>query len=64
MIRDFVKTECPEDDVLKERLENARAKLFALQMQIKERKLPVLVLMEGFGSAGKGRARGFCGGFC
>ena len=53
MIRDFVKTECPEDDVLKERLENARAKLFALQMQIKERKLPVLVLMEGFGSAGK-----------
>lgn len=58
MIRDFVKTECPEDDVLKERLENARAKLFALQMQIKERKLPVLVLMEGFGSAGKGSVIG------
>ncbi|MBQ4529358.1 MAG: polyphosphate:AMP phosphotransferase [Lachnospiraceae bacterium] len=58
MIRDFVKTECPEDDVLKERLETARGKLFALQMQIKERKLPVLVLMEGFGSAGKGSVIG------
>ena len=58
MIRDFVKTECPEDDVLKERLETARAKLFALQMEIKEHRLPVLVLMEGYGSAGKGSVIG------
>lgn len=58
MIMDFVKTECPEDDVLKERLETARARLFSLQMELKEHKLPVLVLMEGFGSAGKGSVIG------
>lgn len=58
MIKDMAKIECPEDEILKERLEAARAKLFILQMQIKEHELPVLVLMEGFGSAGKGSTIG------
>ena len=58
MIRDFVKMECPDEDELKERLETARAKLFSLQMQLKEHKLPVLILMEGYGSAGKGSVIG------
>lgn len=54
MIRDFVKTECPKDEELRERLVAARSRLSALQMQLKEHNLPVLVLMEGYGSAGKG----------
>lgn len=58
MIKDMAKMECPEDEILKDRLEAARAKLFTLQMQIKEHNLPVFVLMEGFGSAGKGSVIG------
>lgn len=54
MIRDFVKTECPQEEELRERLMTARNRLFALQMKLKEHNLPVLVLMEGYGSAGKG----------
>ncbi len=44
----------PSDEEIKSRLEIAREKLAALQMKIKEHKLPVLVLMEGWGTAGKG----------
>ena len=58
MIKDMVKMECPTDEVLKERLEAVRTKLFALQMKVTEHKLPVFVLMEGFGSAGKGSVIG------
>ncbi len=44
----------PEKDELKERLKAEQEKLNALQMKIKEHKLPVLVLFEGWGSSGKG----------
>ncbi len=44
----------PEDTELKERLKAAKEKLAAAQMRIKEHKLPVLVLVEGWGTAGKG----------
>ncbi len=44
----------PQDDVLKARLDVAKEKLAAQQMLIKEHKLPVLVLVEGWGTAGKG----------
>ena len=54
MIRDFVKAQCPEQEELRERLNAARNRLSVLQMQLKEHNLPVLVLMEGYGSAGKG----------
>ena len=37
----------PEKDELKERLKAEQEKLNALQMKIKEHKLPVLVLCEG-----------------
>ncbi len=58
MLKNIVFTEKPEEEVLKERLKGAREKLFSQQMQIKEHKLPVLVLVEGWGTAGKGRAIG------
>ena len=44
----------PQDDVLKARLDAAKEKLEAQQMLIKEHKLPVLILVEGWGTAGKG----------
>ena len=39
MIKDMVKMECPTDEVLKERLEAVRTKLFALQMKVTEQTL-------------------------
>lgn len=54
MLKNVNFTEKPEEDELKARLKAAREKLAALQMQIKEHKIPVLVLVEGWGTAGKG----------
>lgn len=50
--------EKPEEEELKARLEAARERLAVQQMQIKEHNLPVFVLVEGFGTAGKGSAIG------
>lgn len=58
MLKNRNVTERPSDEELKARLEAAREKLFACQMQIKEHKLPILVLMEGWGTAGKGSTIG------
>ena len=58
MIRSFIAGEKPEKDELKRRLASARERLSAQQMQIKEHKLPVIVLIEGWGAAGKGSAIG------
>ena len=52
MLKNHVEQEKPQEEELLRRLEDARNHLFALQMQIKERALPVLVLMEGWGAAG------------
>lgn len=54
MLKNPVFTEKPEDDELKERLKAAREKLSSQQTLIKEHKIPVLVLVEGWGTAGKG----------
>ena len=51
-------TECPGTEELKDRLQTAREKLTRQQMLLKEKKLPVLVLMEGWGTAGKGNCIG------
>lgn len=51
-------SEKPPENELKERLAAAREKLEGLQVQIKEHRLPVLVLMEGWGTAGKGSTIG------
>ena len=58
MLKSFIFNNKPEEDELKERLKVAREKLFQQQARIKEHKLPVLVLMEGWGTAGKGSAIG------
>ncbi len=58
MLKEWVKEEKPSDVELSERLEKARAELAARQMMIKERGLPVLVIMDGWGAAGKGSVLG------
>ena len=58
MLENWNKPQIPEDDELEERLHTARAKLSSLAMQIKEHGLPVLVLFEGWGTAGKGSVLG------
>ncbi|MGI6070355.1 MAG: polyphosphate:AMP phosphotransferase [Blautia sp.] len=58
MIINFKPQEIPDEEQLAKRLEAARNKLFALQMQIKEHRLPVLALFEGWGASGKGSTIG------
>ena len=58
MLKNWSKLEKPESEELDARLEAAKEKLNVLQMQIKDRKLPVLVLFEGWGTAGKGSTLG------
>ena len=48
----------PEAEELEQRFDAATEKLFAQQMKMKEKKLPVLVLFEGWGAAGKGTVLG------
>ena len=54
MLKAWNKPQKPSDKELEERLSVAREKLSTQQMKIKEKRLPVLVLFEGFGAAGKG----------
>ena len=58
MLKNRTMVEKPADGELKSRLEAAREKLAGQQMLIKEHKLPVIVLFEGWGTAGKGSAIG------
>ena len=58
MIKKWIPEEQPQEEELKKRLEIVKNSLFAKQMQIKEHKLPVIVLIEGWGAAGKGSAIG------
>ncbi len=46
--------EKPDKAELKERLRIRREELFSKQMIIKEKKIPVLILIEGWGTSGKG----------
>ena len=58
MLKQWVPEICPEEDELKQRLEEAEKRLSGLQLKIKEKKLPVIVLVEGWGAAGKGSTIG------
>ena len=58
MLKHWIAAERPQEDDLKARLEAAKQKLASLQMQLKEHKVPVLVLVEGWGAAGKGSTIG------
>lgn len=54
MVKQWVPEEKPQKEEMKKRLTAERKRLAAQQMQIKEHKLPVIVLIEGWGAAGKG----------
>ncbi len=58
MLKNWARPEKPEGEELKQRLKAAEEKLSQQQMKLKEKKLPVLVLIEGWGAAGKGSAIG------
>jgi polyphosphate:AMP phosphotransferase len=54
MLKNWQSMEQPTEEELAKRLNEAGNKLAARQMAVKERGLPVLVLVEGWGTAGKG----------
>lgn len=58
MLKNWNPEEIPSKEEVKERLGKARARLYELQMKIKEHKVPVLVLFEGWGASGKGSTIG------
>ncbi len=54
MLKDLDKNNKPADEEIEVRLANAKDKLLKQQIIMKEKKLPVIVLFEGWGAAGKG----------
>ncbi|MCR5103460.1 MAG: polyphosphate:AMP phosphotransferase [Eubacterium sp.] len=58
MLKEWVKDEKPSDEELSARLEKARGELAVRQMMVKEKNLPVLVVFDGWGAAGKGSVLG------
>ena len=58
MLKEWVKEDRPSNDELSARLEKARAELAVRQMMVKEKNLPVLVVFDGWGAAGKGSVLG------
>lgn len=54
MLKNVQVMEKPEEEELKRRLKKAKEKLASQQMLLKDHKVPVLVLVEGWGTAGKG----------
>lgn len=58
MLKEWSKGVKPDGEELERRLEEARIQLAARQMAIKDEKLPVMVILEGWGAAGKGSVLG------
>ena len=54
MLKEFEKSKPEEKDVLNEQIKALRAQLIGQQQLIREKKLPVLILLEGWAAAGKG----------
>ena len=54
MLKNAYLNEKPEKEILKSRLKEQEDLLFVNQNKIKDNKLPVVVLIEGWGTAGKG----------
>ena len=54
MLKNFVKAIQPDSDVIKQETRRQQEILAGYQMKIKEAKLPVMVIFEGWGAAGKG----------
>lgn len=58
MLKTWIPEEIPGKDELKKRIKEAGEKLYQQQMKLKEHKLPVLVLFEGWSASGKGSTIG------
>ena len=58
MLKTWVRPARPEESECKQRLTAARERLEKLQLEVKAAGLPVLVLVEGWGAAGKGSMLG------
>lgn len=58
MLKNFEKKISPENADLKLHIKEEQGKLAAAQMKIKEKKLPIMVMFEGWGAAGKGSVIG------
>ena len=58
MLKDWKQERIPGEEELDVRLEAAKLRLMEKQMLMKEKKLPVIVLFEGWGAAGKGSVIG------
>ena len=58
MLREWVKEDMPSEEEIATRLEKARAELAVRETAIKEKGLPVLVILDGWGAAGKGSVLG------
>ena len=54
MLKDFEKSIPEEKDVLNREIRELRARLIGQQQVLREKKLPVMVLIEGWAAAGKG----------
>ena len=58
MLKEWIKEERPSDEEISVRLEKARSELAIRQTKVKEKNLPVLVIFDGWGAAGKGSVLG------
>ena len=54
MLKDFEKNKPEEKAALSAEIKELRLKLMGQQQQLREKKLPVLILLEGWAAAGKG----------
>ncbi len=54
MLKDFERKKAEDKDALNAEIKEIREKLLAQQQLIRDNKLPVLVLIEGWAAAGKG----------
>ena len=54
MLKDFERSKPEDKEVLNAEIRELRGKLIGYQQEIREKKLPVLVLIEGWAAAGKG----------
>ena len=58
MLDKWIKTERPDDGEINEGIEAVKKRLMDVQIQVKEKKLPVMVVLDGWDAAGKGSVVG------
>ena len=58
MLKDYIKSERLEGAELDEKLQRLRTELLTMHVKLKEHQIPILVIFEGWGAAGKGSVLG------